>query len=150
MARDKTNHGVPADGVISIIGPGMHVVGDLVTDGTLRIEGRVEGSVQAGKAVVVGKDGSVEGRIRTQDAVISGTVHGDLVAESRLEVHATAQIHGEVQALRMQLEEGAVLNGTLVMGAPEPALAESGEPLRARSAPPALADALEAPRAAAS
>jgi len=105
------------ESVISIIGPGMKLVGDCETDGTIRIEGSVEGSVKAGKAVVVGKDGRVKGDITTQDAVISGTVVGSVAADSRLELQATARIDGEIRARRMQLEEGAILNGTVQMAA---------------------------------
>ena len=118
MARDRSGNGAPPESVISIIGPGMKVVGDCETDGTIRIEGRVEGTVRAGKAVVVGKDGLVLGDIATQDAVISGTVNGTLVAESRLELQATCRIEGDIRARRMQLEEGAILNGTVHMGDP--------------------------------
>ena len=114
MAREST--GAPPESVISIIGPGMKVIGDCHTDGTVRVEGTVEGSVHAGKAVVVGKQGVVRGNVVTQDAVISGRVEGTLVAESRLELQATCQIEGEIQTRRMQLEEGAVLNGTVKMG----------------------------------
>jgi cytoskeletal protein CcmA (bactofilin family) len=119
MARERGGHGAPPESVISIIGPGMKVVGDCETDGTIRIEGLVEGSVRAGKAVVVGKDGVVSGDIATQDAVVSGTVKGTLVAESRLELQATCRIEGDVRARRMQLEEGAIFNGTVHMGEPE-------------------------------
>jgi cytoskeletal protein CcmA (bactofilin family) len=114
MAREST--GTPPESVISIIGPGMKVVGDCHTDGTVRVEGTVEGSVQAGKAVVIGKQGLVRGDVVTQDAVISGRVEGTLRAESRLELQATCHIEGEVHTKRMQLEEGAVLNGTVQMG----------------------------------
>jgi cytoskeletal protein CcmA (bactofilin family) len=113
MAREGV--GTPPEAVISIIGPGMKVVGDCLTDGTVRVEGTVEGSVKAGKAVVVGKQGSIIGDVQTQDAVISGRVSGSLVAESRLELQATCQIDGEVRTRRMQLEEGAILNGTVHM-----------------------------------
>jgi cytoskeletal protein CcmA (bactofilin family) len=116
MARDRASNASPPETVISIIGPGMTVVGDCHTEGTIRVEGTVRGSIWAGKAVVVGRDGLVEGDITTQDAVISGSVHGALVAESRLELQATCRIEGDVQARRMQLEEGAVLNGTVQMG----------------------------------
>jgi cytoskeletal protein CcmA (bactofilin family) len=116
MARDRSGNGVSPDSVISIIGPGMKVVGNCETDGTIRIEGTVEGSVSAGKAVVVGKDGLVSGDIITQDAVVSGTVIGTLVAESRLELQATCRIEGDIRARRLQLEEGAILNGTVHMG----------------------------------
>jgi len=116
MARERKSNGAPPETVISIIGPGMKVVGDCQTGGTVRIEGTVEGSVTAGKAVVVGKEGVVDGDISTQDAVISGRVAGTVVAESRLELQATCRIEGRVRARRMQLEEGAMLNGTVEMG----------------------------------
>jgi len=117
MARDRNDTSGPAETVISIIGPGMTIVGDCETDGTIRVEGTIEGSITAGKAVVIGKEGVVKGDVRTQDAVISGRLEGSLFAESRLELQATCQIDGEVHTRRMQLEEGAVLNGTVHMGA---------------------------------
>lgn len=147
MARDRSGNGAPPETVISIIGPGMQVIGGCQTDGTIRIEGSVEGTVRAGKAVVVGKDGSVDGEVFTQDAVISGRVSGLLVAESRLELQATCRIEGEVRARRMQLEEGAILNATVKMGenfrdsSPVPAVAlsapqppETGNPPNAQMA----------------
>jgi len=102
---------------MSIIGPGMHIVGDIVTDGTVRVEGRIEGTIRAGKAVVVGKDGEVQGEIFTQDAVIGGTVRGSVTAESRLELQATCNIQGQIQARaqHLQLEEGARFNGQIQM-----------------------------------
>ncbi len=116
MARDRGDSPTAPEAVISIVGPGMKVVGDCETDGTVRIEGTVQGSVRAGKAVVVGKEGTVQGDIFTQDAVVSGRIIGSLMAESRLEVQASATIEGEVKARRMQLDEGAVLNGNVTMG----------------------------------
>jgi cytoskeletal protein CcmA (bactofilin family) len=115
MVREQNGPQSP-ESVISIIGPGMTIVGNCETDGTVRIEGSVNGSVKAGKAVVIGKQGVVTGDINTQDAVISGRVEGTLVAASRLELQATCRIDGEVYTRRMQLEEGAVLNGNVHMG----------------------------------
>lgn len=117
--RDKA--GAPARGpgenAISIIGAGMQVVGDLITDGTVRIEGRVHGTVRAGKGVVIGKDGEVEGDVVTQDAVVGGRVKGTLTAESRLELQSTSVIDGEIRARaqHLQLDEGARFNGNIHM-----------------------------------
>ncbi len=116
MAKDTEGPDTAREGVISIIGPGMRVVGDCDTEGTLRIEGSVEGTVRAGKAVVVGKDGVVDGDIDTQDAVIGGHITGSIVAESRLELQATCVIEGEIRARRIKLEEGGVVNGTVTTG----------------------------------
>jgi len=127
MSRERQSAAAPSDAVISIIAAGMKVVGDCTTEGTLRIEGAVEGTVRAGKAVVVGKDGLVDGHVHTQDAVVGGRITGSLTAASRLELQATAQVDGEIRARRMQLEEGAVLNGKVTMGENAAAL-EKGPP----------------------
>jgi cytoskeletal protein CcmA (bactofilin family) len=116
MSKDRGLKPSPPEQVISIIGPGMRVIGDCDADGAIRVEGTVQGNIRAGKAVVVGKDGVVDGDIFTQDAVIAGTVRGVLRADSRLEVQASSRIEGEVIAARLQLEEGAILNGTVQMG----------------------------------
>ncbi len=136
MAKDKANPGPgPAhDGVISIIGNGMKVVGNCETEGTLRIEGELEGTVRAGKAVVVGKDGVVQGDIYTQDAIIGGKVTGTVVAESRLELQATCVIDGEIQARRIKLDEGGKVNGEIRTGEVQPKAAQ-GNPLAARPVP---------------
>lgn len=115
-ARERDRGEARTEAVISIIGPGMEVRGDLTSTGTIRIQGRVVGNVRAEKAVVVGKEGAVEGDVFTQDAVISGEVKGVLAVASRLEVHASAVIEGAVHARRVQVEEGARVNGEVRVG----------------------------------
>ena len=119
MSKVRATPAASSDKVISIIGPGMHIVGDCDTTDTVRIEGRVEGSVRAEKAVVIGKGGHVTGDIQTQDAVIAGTVMGALHVESRLELQSTCVVDGEVRATRLKLDEGGVLNGSVSIGRKE-------------------------------
>jgi len=114
--RDRARNEGNGTPVISIVGVGMEVIGDMAAEGTIRIEGTVRGTVYAGKAVVIGKDGFVEGEVTTQDAIVSGRLQGVLLAASRLEVQATATINGDVRTRRLQLEEGATLNGSIDMG----------------------------------
>ena len=116
MAKNSPPTTTPPEAVISIIGAGMTLVGDTDTDGSLRIEGTIRGSVRAGKSVVVGKDGLVDGSVFTQDAVIAGRVSGGIHAESRLELQATSEVAGEIVAPRMQVEEGAKVQGQVAVG----------------------------------
>lgn len=137
MAKSTRSAASP-EHVMSIIGQGMKVVGDCVTTDTVRIEGVVEGSVHADKAVVIGKEGRVTGDVLTQDAVIAGTVAGAVHVHSRLELHATCKIDGEIQAARLKLDEGGVVNGTVSVGRPQQA---SASPEGAGSAsPPVVAE----------
>jgi cytoskeletal protein CcmA (bactofilin family) len=114
--KDKTTPPTSSEGVISIIGMGMTVTGDCETDGVIRVEGTVSGNVRAGKAIVVGKDGLVDGNMYTQDAVIAGRVLGSVNAVSRLELQPTSHILGDIEARRMKLEEGATLQGQVAVG----------------------------------
>ena len=102
--------------VVSIIGPGMKVVGDCTSDGTIRIEGQVEGSVKAAKSVVIGKEGVVLGDVVTQDAIVAGRVNGSISADSRIELQATCRIEGDIRSRRIKLDEGGQVDGQLHMG----------------------------------
>jgi len=110
--------GAPRDvgDVVSIIGPGMKVVGDCSSDGTIRIEGQVEGSVKAAKSVVIGKEGAVLGDVVTQDAIVAGRVNGSVNAESRVELQATCRVEGDIRSRRIKLDEGGQVDGQLHMG----------------------------------
>ena len=131
MAKN-TPSSTPPESVISIIGAGMTVVGDTDTDGSLRIEGTVRGNVRAGKSVVIGRGGFVDGSVFTQDAVIAGQVSGGIHAESRLELQATSEVSGEIVAPRMQVEEGAKVQGQVLVG--EAAVKPDSKPAQVQKA----------------
>ena len=140
----------PPEAVISIIAVGMSLDGDCETDGSIRIEGTVRGNVRAGKSVVIGKDGLVDGSIFTQDAVISGQVLGSVTAESRLELQSTSHIAGEIYTLRLQVDDGASLQGQVSVGeAPKVSKktpAYSGETNKSANAPKETNKSANAPK----
>ena len=105
------------DSAISIIGAGMKVVGDITTEGIVRVEGQVDGTIRAGSAVVLGQAGSIEGSVFTEDAVIGGRVSGSIVAANRLELQSTCLVEGEIRtrAEHLKLEEGARFAGHVHM-----------------------------------
>ncbi|MBA2671102.1 MAG: polymer-forming cytoskeletal protein [Gemmatimonadetes bacterium] len=115
--RPQATRSSSGESAISIIGPGMHIRGDLTTDGTVRVEGSIEGTIRAGKSVILGKEGRITGDVITQDAVIGGQLNGSIVAESRLELQATCVVDGEIRARaeHLKLEEGAQFNGAIQM-----------------------------------
>lgn len=119
MSKNRADVPRELGDVVSIIGPGMKVVGDCTSDGTIRVEGRVEGSVNAAKSVVVGKDGMVKGDVVTQDAIIAGRVNGSVTAESRIELLASCRVQGDIRSRRVKLDEGGQVDGQLHMGAAE-------------------------------
>lgn len=119
MARDS-RHGGPTrelSDVVSVVAPGMTILGDVMCDGTVRVEGKVEGSIKATKSVVVGKDGRITGDIETQDVVVAGTVIGTVAGASRVELQETCKIEGDIRSRRVKLDEGGKIEGRLYMTA---------------------------------
>jgi cytoskeletal protein CcmA (bactofilin family) len=119
-ARDKVSaalRNAGTEGSISIIGPGMQIVGDVVTDGTVRVEGKIHGTLRASKSVVIGRDGEVLGDVVAAEAVIGGTVRGTVTTEGRMQLQSTCDIEGEIRTnvQHLLLEEGARFNGQVHM-----------------------------------
>lgn len=113
----RGGHGTPeAIAGLSIIGTGMRVVGDITADGVVKIEGAVVGSVRAGRQVLVGRGGEVEGDVITREAIVGGEVRGAIRAEERVEIQATSVVHGDIATKRLFVQEGGEINGVVRMG----------------------------------
>lgn len=113
---EKGHSAAESPGALSIIGPGMRVVGDITADGVVKIEGTVVGTVRAGRQVLVAKGGEVEGDVITREAIIGGEVRGTVVAEERVEIQASSVVHGDVTSRRLLVHEGGEINGVVRMG----------------------------------
>ena len=113
----EKGHSAPeSEAGLSIIGPGMRVVGDINADGVVKIEGTVVGTVRAGRQVLVGTGGEVEGDVIAREAIIGGEVRGSIRADERVEIQATSVIHGDIAAKRLLVQEGGEINGVVRMG----------------------------------
>ena len=97
----------------SIIGAGMRIVGEVEAEGELRIEGTVEGTVRGKGQVLVAEGGVVEGDVFADQAVACGEVRGGIFAETRVEVHATSAIQGDITTPRIAVHEGAQIDGRI-------------------------------------
>lgn len=100
---------------ISIIAADLTVTGDLQTDGVVRVEGRIAGNVIAESQLLLSQGGVVEGDLQTREAILAGEVHGTVAASERIEVQATAQIHGDIVTPRLLIQEGGRINGAIRM-----------------------------------
>lgn len=102
-------------GGLSVIAPGMTVRGDIDSDGTVKVEGVVEGQVQARNQVLVAKGGTVQGDIDARESIVGGTVQGSIRATERVEVQAGATVRGDITTRRIAVAEGGNLNGAIKM-----------------------------------
>jgi cytoskeletal protein CcmA (bactofilin family) len=113
LRRRKTDQ-IP----FSIIASDMTVIGDLETEGVVRIEGRVKGTVRGGSQVLVANGAVIEGDLHTQEAVIAGQVAGGIRAADRVELQGSAVVTGDIHTPRIAIVEGAKVTGEVKMDMP--------------------------------
>lgn len=105
-----------SQGSINLIGAGTGIEGELKSNGDIRIDGYISGSVTSKAKVVVGATGVIDGDIFCQNADISGTVKGKTTVNEMLFLKSTAKINGDIQTGKLVVEVGASFTGTCNMG----------------------------------
>ncbi len=110
----KTSEAVSSS--INLIGAGTSIEGDVKSNGDIRIDGTVFGTVTSKAKVVVGSTGIIEGDINCQNADISGTVKGKTNVSDMLFLKSSARITGDIVSSKLVVESGASFTGSCNMG----------------------------------
>lgn len=94
----------------TIVGNETRITGKVDVKGTIRVDGIVEGDVQA-DWVVVGETGKIRGNTRTRGMVVGGSVEGNIEATETVELRQKATMVGEIHTPKLGISEGAVFDG---------------------------------------
>ncbi len=103
----------------SVLDAHLTVVGDLETDGTLRIDGTLRGSIRSADLVILGAEARVEGDVTAREVIVAGSVLGGIEAAERAEVQATAVVTGDINTGAILIHEGGAVRGRLLVRAHE-------------------------------
>lgn len=118
MFGRKNKQTIEVTKLSSLIADNLHIVGDVLFSGGLRVDGKIDGNVLGKRGekslVVVSEKGSVVGRVCAYDAVVNGTISGDLEVEHFLELQPGAKVSGNISYRQLQMECGATVDGKLV------------------------------------
>jgi len=99
----------------TVIGNEAYFQGTLTAKGSLRIDGRIDGSIVDAKIVTIGKSGKVKGDISCEICYVCGEIKGNITALDHIEAHAGSRVDGDIRSPRIMLEEGALFNGSCSM-----------------------------------
>lgn len=117
MFGKKRPVSVTIDRFSSLISGNVSLTGDMEFDEGLKIDGAVMGNVchkpGTQSLLALSTEGRIEGNVSSYDALIDGTVVGDLVVEHLLELHSNARVRGNIRYRQLSMENGAVVDGTL-------------------------------------
>ncbi|HEY0971667.1 MAG TPA: polymer-forming cytoskeletal protein [Gemmatimonadales bacterium] len=103
----------------SVLDAQLTVVGDLETEGTLRIDGTLRGSIRSADLVILGAEARVEGDVTAREVIVAGAVLGNIEAAERTEVQASAVVTGDINTGAVLIHEGGAVRGRLLVRAHE-------------------------------
>ena len=110
------NSSFAADDNITLLAKGVLLRGEIHVEGTVRIDGRLDGDIQTKGQVIIGEDGLVQGTITAGTVISSGRIKAKVMAAERVQLMKTATLIGEVLTPVLIMEEGAKLQGVADMG----------------------------------
>src|ERR1051325_5744560 len=88
----------PGTAGFSVVDDRRTIRRDIGTDGTVRVDGRVEGAVHRAGTLIVGVGGAVIGDVEAREVVVAGNIQGNVHARGRIEIESGAAAHGELRA----------------------------------------------------
>ena len=138
--RDEADEGQPEiggremveqNGEVTIVGQGAKLEGNIISAGSLRVDGQVKGQISADGDVMLSAQSNVEATIHATNVVVSGRLKGDINAKAKVELARGGRVDGNITTKALVIQEGGIFNGQSVMdaaaGAAAPAQARPAE-----------------------
>lgn len=98
------------------MGPGDVLEGKLIYDGSIRADGKVEGELRVTGNIDVASGSTVKALLEGANVSLKGNVEGSVTARDKLTLGRNARLSGDIVVKRLQIDDGATLNGHVRMG----------------------------------
>ncbi len=101
--------------IIAFLGKETHFKGYLQFEGTVRIDGILEGEIHSKNTLIIGDGATISGTINVGKVVCGGTVTGKINAADSIQFLKPSNVKGEIKTPALVIEEGVIFNGLCEM-----------------------------------
>ncbi len=115
MKKDTIN----MENIVGMLGKGTEFDGKLIFEGTVRIDGKFKGEVFTKGVLVIGESATMHAEVEADTIIISGEVHGNLMASNRIEIRSPGKLYGNIKTATLIVEEGVMFEGSCQMSEKE-------------------------------
>lgn len=99
----------------AFLGEGTEFKGVISFEGTVRVDGVLEGEVLTEDTFIIGSAARVTATVQAGVVIVMGQLDGKVEAKQKCEIRAGSHVKGEVFTPSIYIEEGAVFEGTCHM-----------------------------------
>src|SRR5947199_10065157 len=111
--HDKDNlYTMDGDESFTFLGKWAQFKGVITFEGTIRIDGRLEGEIHTKGTLMVGEHAVIEGDINADVVVCGGQISGNIVASEKVQLLSTGVVTGTIKTPLLSIEEGVQLYGS--------------------------------------
>lgn len=103
---------------LSVIGPDVRIVGDIITQGEMQIDGQVDGDITC-QTLVVGEGARISGAVTAESVRVHGHLSGQVVATSVM-IARSAEVVGDITHETMEIEAGGHVEGHMIRKGTQP------------------------------
>jgi cytoskeletal protein CcmA (bactofilin family) len=118
--RPDTRGNTPAQSGGTFIGPNVTIEGTVTGSEPIVIEGTVRGNINLSADLRVGTKARLEATVHARNVIVEGKLTGDISADDRVELVASATVDGNIKAPKIVVAEGAKFRGSVDMGSRVP------------------------------
>ena len=116
LKRDDLTSVPAATGDLNaLLGRGSEFEGKLTFEGTVRIDGKFNGTIVTNDILVVGEGAKIQAEITCGTIIVHGEVTGNIRAKSSIELHHPAKMRGNVETPSLMIEKGVLFEGQAKM-----------------------------------
>ena len=113
----RPNEPTPSEEAVQAhLGKGSHIEGKLTFEGSVRLDGQIEGEIEAQETLIVGDSAVITAQITAGTVIVKGKVTGDIAARKRVELRAPGKLIGNITTPSLVIHEGVVFEGHCSMG----------------------------------
>ena len=103
------------DEINAFLGKDTEFEGKLSFKGAVRIDGRFKGEIFTDGTLIVGESAEIQSDIHVSHIIVSGEITGNIMADSRIEIHSPGKVFGNIQSPVITIEEGVIFEGNCRM-----------------------------------
>ena len=103
------------NGEVTVVGVGARLDGNVVSAGSLRIDGQVKGQINADGDVTLSPQSQVEADIRAQNVSVAGRFKGNIAVKGKAHLARGGRVDGNITSKTLVVEEGGVFHGQSIM-----------------------------------